>query len=324
MSLSITDIRAAAPEEWDFVWKECDYSTYFHSREWAELWQVYTKGKMLPEPALVTFSDGMKALLPLTTSKTFGGLIKNSVTSPAGTFGGWIASDKLEVGHALLLTDYLTRKCGNLLWRLNPYEKLSFKTGVRTTRDDETHVLDLRDGFDTIFSGWSPEKRRVARRALREGVSIRLAAGRDDWKAYYTVYQDTLRRWGEKATSVYGWELFEEMARRHSPFIRLWLAVYNDKVIGGILNFHARNHVVVWHAATAGEYLRRFQPFTLLIFEGLKTACEEGYSWFDLNPSGGHTGVDVVKHRFGAKRLHCPVVEVETFTSRLAAGIACL
>jgi hypothetical protein len=317
MSISITNIRIATNDEWDFVWKECDYSTYFHSREWAEIWQVYTKGKMSPEPKLMTFSDGRKALLPLTTWKTYKGLIKNSISSPAGTFGGWIASDKLDVEHAVLLTECLTRKCGNLSWRLNPYEELVFKTGVRTDRDEETNVLNLKPGFDAILAGWDGENRRVARKAMREGVSIRLASGIDDWKAYYEVYQDTLRRWGKNATSKYRWELFEEMSRRNSQFIRLWLAVYQDVVVAGALNFHTRKHVVGWHAATLEKYIR-LHPFVLLIYEGLRTACEEGYAWFDFNPSGGHEGAKTFKEGFGVKPLYCPMVHVVTVTSKLA------
>ena len=136
MSASIKNIRSATPAEWDNIWQECDYSTYFHSKEWAEIWNIYTKGKMHPDPKLVIFTDGKKALLPLSYQRRVKGLVKNYVSSPAGTFGGWISTDGLTIEHGRLLANYLTEKLGNLVWRFNPYDELVFKLGLEITEDD--------------------------------------------------------------------------------------------------------------------------------------------------------------------------------------------
>ena len=65
MDIQIEQIRPALPEEWDAIWDDCSYATYFHSREWAEIWSCYTQGDLRPNPLLVLFSDGKEALLPL-------------------------------------------------------------------------------------------------------------------------------------------------------------------------------------------------------------------------------------------------------------------
>ncbi|MCL0030407.1 hypothetical protein M1M93_01760 [Thermodesulfovibrionales bacterium] len=49
MTLAIKAIRMATAGEWDYIWKNCDYATYFHSREWAGIWQKYTQEKMQPD-----------------------------------------------------------------------------------------------------------------------------------------------------------------------------------------------------------------------------------------------------------------------------------
>ena len=67
--VSIVSVRPASISEWDMIWHECEYSTYFHSREWAEIWSKYTKRKMFLTPFLVSFSDGKKALLPFSCLK---------------------------------------------------------------------------------------------------------------------------------------------------------------------------------------------------------------------------------------------------------------
>ena len=107
MSTSIIEVRAATNKEWDELWRESANSTYFHSREWAEIWSSYTNGRVQPAPRLVLFSDGAEALLPLSLERVAHGLAKRFLSSPAGTFGGWLSSERLGADHAHLLCDLL-------------------------------------------------------------------------------------------------------------------------------------------------------------------------------------------------------------------------
>jgi hypothetical protein len=310
MSLSILDVRAADPEDWDEIWRGCGHSTYFHSREWAEIWNAYTKGAMRPEPRSIEFSDGKRAIIPLSVKSGGWGLQKQYVSSPAWTFGGWLCTDDLEAAHASLLGRYMTERLGNLFWRLNPYDGLSLAALDAPAREDFTQVMDLSGGFDAAYGRWSRGKRRAVRKAIDNGISVRPASTLDEWRAYYAVYEDSLRRWGGKATSSYGWALFEEMHRRASPNIRLWLAFYGEKVIAGDLLFYAGRHVVDWHAAALEEYFH-LKPAGLVIYEALRDACERDCLWFDLNPSGGHEGTRAFKEELGAEAMRSPVVVVE-------------
>jgi len=311
MSISIKNIRSATASEWDDIWSECDYATYFHSREWAEIWNSYTEGKMHPDPKLVIFTDGKKAILALSYQKNLKGLMKNYISSPAGTFGGWISTDDLTVEHGKLLTNYLVGKLENLVWRINPYDKLVPRNGIKSTKDDETYALNLSDGFDAVYKKWTKGHSSAARKARKEGVLIRQASSLEDWQAYFHAYKDSLKRWGDKATSRYGWELFEQMFRRNSAHIKLWLALYHDTVIAGSLLFYAKKHTVYWHGAALSQYFN-LRPVNLLMYEIIKHACEQAYSWFDFNPSGGHEGVKSFKKSFGAQPLPSPVVVLES------------
>lgn len=318
MEISVTNIRSANSDEWDRIWRECDYSTYFHSREWAEIWNVYTKGKMSPEPIMVEFSDSKRALLPLSTFKKYKGFIRDYISSPAGTFGGWISSDELNILHTKLLIEYLT-KLSNLIWRINPYDALLsnvFKLGGDIVKDDETHILNLDRGFDAIYKDWTKGHSSAVHKARKAGVNIKPASLIFDWQSYFKVYEDSLRRWGDKASSRYGWEIFYEMFQRNSSNIKLWLAIYQDKVVAGALCFYAKKHLVYWHGAALEEYFN-LRPVNLLVYEIIKDACDKGYAWFDFNPSGGHEGVKAFKKNFGAEPLPCPVVKIETLWKKL-------
>jgi hypothetical protein len=316
MSLSILNVRTANPDEWDTIWRECEYSTYFHSREWSEIWNAYTDGQMRPEPKLVVFSDNKKALLPLSSLKNYKGFVAIHISSPAGTLGGWLSTDDLSVSHVYLLINYLTRKFRNLVWRLNPYDRLISKAGLEFGEKEETYMLNLLEGFDAIHNHWTKGQRSAARKAFRSGVSVKLASQLDEWRTYYQAYEASLRRWGNKVSSEYGWEIFEEMSARQSPYIKLWLAFYQHRIISGALCFYSKHHVVYWHGASLEEYFY-LRPVNLLMYEAIKDACEKGYTWFDFNPSGGHEGVKAFKKSFGPKPLYCPVVRTETSALRL-------
>ncbi len=315
MNIAIKRILSATNAEWDHIWQGCDYSTYFHSREWAEIWENYTNGQMRPDPKLVIFTDEKKALLPLSYYRELKGLIKNYISSPAGTSGGWISTDTLNPKHAQLLVGYLTH-LSSITWRLNPYEPLVHKCKLPDFQEDETHALNLESGFDAVYRLWTKvheSAARKARKARKAGVIIQKATVQNQWREYYAMYEDSLQRWGETVSSRYSWKLLEIIADQQSKNIELWLAKYEGRSIAGALCFYAKNHVVYWHGAAYSEYFE-LRPVNLLMYEVIKHACEHGYSWFDFNPSGGHQGVMKFKQSFGAEGLDCPVfIKVNRF-----------
>jgi len=173
--------------------------------------------------------------------------------------------------------------------------------------EDTTHMLALGDGFDAIFRGWSKGHAAAARQAKRAGVIVQQASSLEEWKEYYSVYQDSLMRWGSRASSRYDWPFFELCASQESPWVRLWLARFDHKVIAGALCFYSPRHVVYWHGAALADHFR-LRPVHWLLHEAIRHACESGYEWFDFNPSGGHAGVAAFKKSFGATEFPCPVL----------------
>lgn len=307
-SLRIADVRPPTPREWDDVWTACPYATYFHSREWAEAWRVYTAAQMSPAARLVAFSDGKSALLPFSVRVRWRGLVTRYYSSPAGTYGGWLSKAGLEAPHHALLVDYLRANYRNIQIRANPFEPSpAVLDSLGTKNRDETQVLRLAGDGEAAMKTWSGSHRRSVRKARREGVCVRQARGRDDWLAYYRIYQDSLRRWGRGATSRYGWRLFDYFAHENSPNVRLWLADAGGQPVAGALVFYARNHAVYWHGAALERFFP-LRPVHLLFAEIVCDACERGLTWFDFNPSGGHAGVQQFKRGFSPLALPAPLI----------------
>ncbi len=319
MTIRIDSVGIATSPKWDEVWNKCAYATYFHSREWAETWGVYSKGNLRPEPLLFRFSDGLESIFPLSVRRSYRGLFEEYVSSPAGTFGGWISEATLSQEHVTLVMAFLKNRKAGLYWRLNPYDDASaFVTSI--TASDVTHAVDLRPGFDTVHRNISASHRTAARKAARSGVSIEESCRMEDWADYYGIYEDSMRRWGSSVSSRYSMELFSEMRRRNSPSTKLWLARHNGTIIAGALCLYSKTHVAYWHGATLEEHFNLRGPH-LLFEEAIRHACRQGYAWFDFNPSGGHEGPKTFKERFGAQPLSCPVIHTRAFTLRAAEKV---
>ena len=310
MDVSIINVKKATQEEWDKIWETCPYSTFFHSREWAEIWNDYTIGAMKPLPMVVVFSDTKIALLPFSVSSSFKGMIKNYISSPAGTFGGWISANELNHNHSYLLKELIKKNYKNIICRINPYNSHMAEVYKNNGQNDDTQVIKIDKPFAELFKMWTKGHRSAAKKARRDGVSVVKAETLEDWRAYYHLYQDSIRRWGETVTTSYSWDLFKIIYERFSKNITLWLATFDSTIIAGALCLYAKNHIVYWHGAAHADYFK-LRPVNLLIYEALMHACANDYKWFDFNPSGGLEGVRKFKNSFGSATVNAPVIRYQ-------------
>ena len=315
MEQYIAENRLATDDEWDKIWSRCEYATYFQSREWAEVWQNYTGGTSGSAARFIKFSDNIEAILPLSWQISGKGWIRTSLFSPGGHAGGWISEADLSSSpHAELLVRTIAA-LGDVVWRVNPYQPIPKFPPLFEVTMETTSVLRLKVGFEEIYKNWSSGHIRSVKRARTHQVAVRLAQSEEDWRHYFGVYQDSLRRWGKKVTVRYDWRLFSELCRRSSRHIRLWLACYQGEIIAGVICLYSRTIAVYWHGAALEAHFA-VCPVHLLMYEAIKDACEHGYSVFDFNPSGVLVGVEAFKKRFGAIPLASPVITRTTWTTR--------
>ncbi len=308
-SPEMTSVRPASSDEWDRIWASARCATYFHSREWAEVWERTSGSKLRPGPLLVQFAGGDTALLPLVVRVTCVGLVKSYQSSVAGTYGGWLAEKSLSDANARALAGFMVRRFGRLDWRLNPLDDQALKSGFPVHALDTTQMVDLREGMVAVERRWSKGHRAAAKQARRAGVAIRRASSRSDWQAYDSIYRDSLTRWGDRATTEHPARLFEEFGKLESDRVQLWLAEFEGRTVAGALCLHGVEHISYWHGAAMADSFH-LRPVHLLMFEVMRDACERGYTWFDFNPTGALEGVRAFKKSFGADAKDTPVVRL--------------
>ena len=320
--LYIRRVRAATATEWDRAWSVCPHATYFHGREWADVWAAATREQVTPCAQYVEFSDGTTAVLPASVRSGPPLVPDTWMLSPAGTYGGWI-SDSEAVGaeHSDLLVRETSGLPGRVVWRHNPYNVRCGAAAFGSTQTDETHALDLREGFDAVSAQWNRGQKGKIRKARREGVEVRFAQCEGDWRAYYDNYLASQERWGKRTSPRYGWELFEALCDRGTGAVALWLAELHGEAIAGAVIVSSAQHSIYWHGAALAQHFK-LRAVNLLMADAIRYACERGQAWFDFNPSGGHDGVAAFKQSFGAKAMPCPVTVAQSPVMALAAKIA--
>jgi hypothetical protein len=300
--------RPVDPSFWWEVAEACEYATFFHSPLWHRLVESTFDDKVDRTVGAVT-QDGTRMVLPLLkTGESAKGMMEDLMSTFAGCYGGVIADGPVTEEELVRFYgkvrswDVASLKVnGNPLW-----QKVSHPVVLPDDEasDDFTQIIRLRGRtFDDLTSDFTDGHRSGMHKGQRMGVEIRQADSPEDYREYYGAYEDCLRRW-ENPSSEYPWKLFEngyELAQEYPEHLRLWLAEVEGEVIAGAWFFYWKNHVDYWHAASYEEYFD-YRANNVLLPHVMRDALERGYSFFDFNPSGGHTGVARFKKHFGAEK----------------------
>lgn len=319
-SIGIKTLSGASDADWDLAWGACDHATYSQSRAWADLWIDQSRGVLKSSTLKAEFTDGQIAILPLATGSQYKGLAKFHLAPAGGGYGGWLSFNPLPEFHKKLLREIIFR-LGNLSCLINPFDELSINNSTHLGTTDETYIINLDAGIDNILKSWTKGHKSATQQARKLGVKIFEASSEDDWKTYFNVYQDSLRRWGDKATSNYPWSVFQKLHGSHDKSIKLWLAKHDDEVISGALCLYSKHHISYWHGAVLASAMP-LRPVNLLMYSILQDACISGFRWFDFGLSGGHEGVSSFKRSFGAQPTACKNIEIQTRWNAILKSLA--
>ncbi|WP_425390379.1 GNAT family N-acetyltransferase [Ekhidna sp.] len=316
--LKILDIREATLEEWLYHWRECEYAVYFQSPWWGQIWESYSEGYIKSKADYISFSDGKSCIIPFGKSHLMKGISKVKSLSQGGTYGGPISSQKLSLAHLECIKHYLLG-LSTIRIKDNPYNPMFSTENERGVVKDCTHRIPLKDGYQT--SNWSNSHRRSLKKAIKEGVNVRVADCESDWNAYFKIYQKTLERWGSSASSNYSKNLFDLI--RMKPNTKLWISCMGKKIISGALILYSKDVAIYWHGASDEDFFNK-RPNHILFKKILDDLTSNNYSYFDFNPSGGHSGVERFKEGFDSVKVDVFQLNKEPFSSRIVSKIDAL
>jgi len=316
MNLHIASTRPATDHEWDTMWVNCPYATYYHSREWAEIWQTYSNNNIRPKPILIQFSDGKEALLPFSQQNYYYGIIKRySLTGPPAMalpyYGNWIADESLTGEHTKALSEYLIRNYRNFVWRLNPFDANSnmvfFSSKYVRRKHFVSYMIDLTRGEDYIFANMKKSCRNQIKQGMKNNLVVTEGTDIGHWKEYYAIYKNTIARWGRKTLYILDWKFFELLFTLPGENRRLWLTWYNNIPVAGCICLYSHHKILIWHSASLTKYLH-LRPVNLARFQIISDGIAKKYRWLDFDTAGRNKGLEKFKKSFGPEEKMCDMI----------------
>jgi peptidoglycan pentaglycine glycine transferase (the first glycine) len=156
---------------------------------------------------------------------------------------------------------------------------LGFRPSPQTIQPRCTILLDLTPDPDDILARMKSKTRYNIRLAGRKGVTVREGTA-EDLPGFYRLMRITGQRddFGIHSESYY--------QAAHQLFVpqglaRLFLATFEDKVLGGIVAFAFGQRAWYMYGASSDEH-RKLMPNYLLQWEAIKWARERGCLTYDL------------------------------------------
>jgi CelD/BcsL family acetyltransferase involved in cellulose biosynthesis len=163
------------------------------------------------------------------------------------------------------------------------------------------HVLALTRDSAEVYTGFHRSQvQRSIRRAEREGLTVRLAARQEDLVGtFYRLHLRTRRRQGVPVQPRRFFRLLWEHAITAGLGSVLIVEASARPIAAAV--FLAWNDTVIYKFGASDPDSLSLRPNHLLFWHAIRSACEQGYRWFDFGRTDiGHEGLRRFKLSWGA------------------------
>jgi lipid II:glycine glycyltransferase (peptidoglycan interpeptide bridge formation enzyme) len=157
--------------------------------------------------------------------------------------------------------------------------ELGFRASPQTIQPQCTILLDLTPDPEAILARMKSKTRYNIRLAARKGVTVREGTA-EDLPGFYRLMRTTGERDG---FGIHSQTYYETAHQLFVPqgLAKLFLAIFEDKVLGGIMVFAFGQRAWYMYGASSDEH-RNLMPNYLLQWEAIKWAKERGCLTYDL------------------------------------------
>ena len=168
--------------------------------------------------------------------------------------------------------------------------------GFFTRKDNFTFQIDLSKGAEKLWEGFTPKVRNQVRKAQKSGIEIITGKERYFINGFYQVFS---KRMKELSFPAYPKSYIEAIIKNLNNNSRILLALYKDKVVGGMLLLSFKDTISNPYAATLVEY-NSLCSNNLMYWEAIQQGARDGFSIFDMGRSQEGRGTYNFKKQWGA------------------------
>ena len=289
---------------WEELARANPACTFYHTPLWHDIVIKAYKDYSIGTRGFI-FDNGGRAAFPFIQTKNGRPLLGKSrlKSSVFGGYGGIIADTSVGAAQQQEVYDFLVKQRASISIDTNPFSKTAVKLPEGfICKEDFTQALTLTKDEQALYQKLNRGGKSNLNQAKKHGITVRLARTDADVHAYYALYRDTLRRWGDGALFEYPESLFFTIFAHAGNAIKIWLAEKEGVIVAGVIIFYWNRIATYWHGASHQDYFQCY-PNNMLHMEIIRDAAAAGFHFYDFGPSGGQEGVVRFKKSFGAQEL---------------------
>ena len=164
-------------------------------------------------------------------------------------------------------------------------------------------VSRLQPDHERVWSGIKKSVCVQIRKATKVGVTVRRGIDRSDMQAYYQLHLETRSK--KHGMPAQPWKYFDALWSEfgESGEVQLYLASYSGTVVAGIVCLAGGDTMQYAYGGSDPRYLH-LAPNNLLMWEAMKSACEQGYGLFDFGRTAvANAGLMQFKRGWGSEGI---------------------
>jgi len=309
--------------EYEALLEGIEIPRYFQDRSWIGAILEGFPGSSISVVTATEGSGRIAALLPAVNMRK--GPFSMRLSMPFGTYGGLLGL--VEQKQAARMSDlFFRRSPGSITGEislvvppevpgLTPPPGTMAPQGVKR-RVETAYILQLDPDPEQVWKRMSRSNRREIGKSRKEGVTVSTAAGEEDWRAFYSLQQVSLSRWGRGGGYPYRF-----LRSLDGPGCKLRIARVDERPVAALLSFTGAAGVFLWSMPSLPEFWYA-RPNYALIWNAVEAACTDGFSYVNIGTSGGKKGIEEFKRKFGAEPVYYDVYRRTGSLYRLARRLA--
>lgn len=286
----ITEIATGEElKNWNQLALRCQYSEALHSIEWCNALSCHFKQMM---PLYLLIKDGKDDIVGIMPCFLFSPIpfIRTLLSMPWKLPGGPLFFSSIDTFSAVLS---VSKKLDEISRKYHSYETIItlpvqsengiheglVSSGYIVENKDFTHILDLRNGYESVWNSYNKRVRGAVRKAQKMGVTVKETQNEKDMEGFYKLYLSMMDRFSSTPKP-------HSMLRflQTSSIAKLIVAYFEDRLIAGLLFIHFNKTVRLWVEASDPGYLN-YRPNNAIIDYIIRWACNNGYSFVDFGAS---------------------------------------
>lgn len=281
-------------DKWNEFVESCADSKIYHLWQWGTLLEEVHRHKLV-------YLQKDNGVFPLVYIKSviFGSRL---LSLPFADYGGPCAQNEETAEELISECQERAQRLGVGFIEVRCPDARYFETFKKygfVKRDDYlTFVLRLNGKIEELWKNIGEKKKKKVRKAERSGIHIMEAANEADLKAFYMLYQKTMKRLGSPPQP---YKFFERMWNLFYPRnMAMFLVGYEGKYIAGKVVFLHNNTIHQAYNPSLRKY-QQLAPNDLVQWHLIKWGNEHGFRYLNFGRTRKDEGPALFKQQWGGE-----------------------